>query len=404
MSSLTISLENNDFDFKGENLSAIEAQKDSLFQTEILTGGVEVIEKIFAEWTALCEEGASNEPFFRPEWFASFVKNFEKEIMLLTVRRGEKLRAVLPLVKKRGTLHGVPVKKLQAVFNLQTQRFDLIHGADETEREEIVKAVWKEIKKQSKWHVLEMRLVKKDSWLQDVLALAESENYPTGVWEMDSAPFINVPQGDDKEKLVEEFFKGTRKHLRQELNRRLRRLKEIGEVEFDVTRGYRAELLQKYFELEAKSWKGRAGTAVTCDPNVIKLHDDFAQAVAANDALFIYELKLNQKTIAMQVCVMYDKQTVQWKISYDEEYARFSPGNLLFREVLRSCIENNSPELDMLSPATANKKFWESGEREHVAFYVFQRGIIGAALWNWKFSVIKRLRKFRNKTPDKAAK
>ena len=82
-----------------------ESAKDKIsqkqvFQSEVLIGGIEIIEKIFADWTTLCEEGASNNPFLRPEWFTAFVKNFESEIMLLTVRREEKLRAVLPLVLK----------------------------------------------------------------------------------------------------------------------------------------------------------------------------------------------------------------------------------------------------------------------------------------------------------------
>ncbi|HLM60469.1 MAG TPA: GNAT family N-acetyltransferase, partial [Pyrinomonadaceae bacterium] len=352
MSSLVIQLGNSDGNLTAEKSTVLEINKKFVFETEILTGGVETIEKIFSEWTALCEEGASNEPFFRPEWFVAFVKNFEKEILLITVRRNKKLRAVLPLVRKNSNLHGVPARKLQAVFNLQTQRFDLIHGSDETERAEIVKAVWQEIKRQSEWDVLEMRLIKKDSWLNDLLACAAGENHPTGIWQMDAAPFITLPQGEDKETLIEEFFKGSRKHLRQELNRRLRRLKELGKVEFVVTREYSPELMQRYFELEAEGWKGRGGTAVTCDPNVAQMHNDFARAVAAANALFIYELKLDDKTIAMSVNIIYDKQTIHWKTSYDEKYARYSPGNLLFRELLSDCVRRDSPEIDFLSPAT----------------------------------------------------
>jgi len=396
MSSLAIHFKDNNRDFTAEKSSAIESHEKSVFQTEILTGGIEVIEKVFAEWTALCEEGASNEPFFRPEWFAAFVKNFENEILLLTVRRGGKLRAVLPLVRKNGNLDGVPVRKLQAVFNLQTQRFDLIHGCDETEREDIVKAVWKEIKKQSKWNVLEMRLVKKDSWLKDLIAVAERENYRTGIWKMDSAPFVSLPQADDKEKLIDQYFKSLSKNRRQLLKKKLRYLEEFGKVEFVVTRGYSAELMGKYFELESQGWKGRGGTAVTDDPNAVKLHDDFARAVAEKNALFIFELKLNDQTIAMYISIMYDRQTVGWKMSYDERYARFSPGNLLFREVLSECMRNGSPELDQLSPATYNKSMWATGEYEHAAFYVFRKGVLGWLLWKWKFSLISRLRKFRN--------
>ncbi|HYP49344.1 MAG TPA: GNAT family N-acetyltransferase, partial [Pyrinomonadaceae bacterium] len=131
-----------------------------------------------------------------------------------------------------------------------------------------------------------MRLVKKDSWLNDLLVLADAENYKTGIWQMDGAPFITLPHGADKEKIIGQFYKSLRKHLRNELCRRRRRLEEQGKVEFLVTRSYSPELLQKYFELEAKSWKGRGGTAVTDDEKVAKLHHDFARAVAAKDALF----------------------------------------------------------------------------------------------------------------------
>lgn len=404
MSSISISLENNTSVSTGEKRSALERREEPFFKTEILTGGVEIIEKISAEWTALCEEGASNEPFLRPEWFTSFVKNFENEIMLLTVRRGEKLRAVLPLVMKNATLHGVPVRKLQAVFNLQTQRFDLVHGADETERRDIIRAVWSDLKKLSKWHVLEMRLVKTDSWLGDLLVAAESENYRTGIWQMDSAPFVTLPQGEDKEKLTQQFYKSLRKHLRNELSRRQRRLEELGKVEFVVTGEYLPELMEKYFELEAKSWKGRNGTAVTCDPRSAKLHHDFAREVATRNALYIYELKLDEKTIAMIINIMYDKQTIHWKTSYDEEYSRYSPGNLIFREALYDCLRNDSYEMDFLSPATANKGFWATGEREHAAFYIFRKGLFGSLLWNWKFSAISRLRRFSKGTPKMAIK
>lgn len=378
----------------------VAAREKSILETEILAGGIEKIEKIFDEWTILCEEGASNEPFLRPEWFASFVKNFEKEILLLTVRRGGRLRAVLPLMRKKATLHGVPVKKLQAVFNLQTQRFDLIHGADETERKEIVHAIWTEIKKLSGWQVLEMRLVKKNSWLKDLLDVATSEKFANGIWQMDSAPFIALQTGDDREKLIEEFFKGSRKHLKQELNRRLRRLKELGAVEFVVSHDYSPELMDVYLQLEADGWKGRGGTAATCDPKVTKLHNDFAREVAARNALSIYQLKLDGKTIAMSVNIRYDRQTVHWKTSYDEKYSRYSPGNLLFRELVSDCLRQNSPEIDFLSPATPNKRFWASGEREHAAFYVFQKSVFGAALAKWKFSVISRLRNFKKNKPD----
>jgi CelD/BcsL family acetyltransferase involved in cellulose biosynthesis len=97
----------------------------------------------------------------------------------------------------------------------------------------------------------------------------------------------------------------------------------------------------------------------------------------------------------MNINIMTKNRAVHWKTSYDEEYARYSPGNLLFREFLSDCVRNNFTEIDFLSPATPNKKFWATGEREHAAFYVFQPGLLGLMHWKWKFSVIKRLRKYK---------
>ena len=381
----------------------IEKAESSALETSVCTaatlaGGAQVIEEIAAEWTALCEEGASREPFFRPEWFRAFVKNFEPEILLLTVRKNGKLRALLPLVKKRELLHGLPVTKLSAVFNLQSQRFDLIHGADESEKDEILTALWRELKRQSKWSVFETRLVYRTSWLADLLRLAARENHRTGVWEMDAAPFVALPQGADKKALLENYFKNLSKNRRKLLSKNLRHLQEIGNVEFCVTRGFSQELIDRYFALEARSWKARAGTDVTSDQRIARLHEDFARECAAQNALFIHELKLDGKTIAMYLSIAFEEpRTTGWKMSFDEDYARFSPGNVLFKEVLSECMRRNSAELDMLSPANYNKNLFASGAREHAAFYIFQKGARGALLHFWKFSAVNFLRKIRRK-------
>lgn len=366
-----------------------------MLETEILKGGNDVIDRISTEWIDLCKEGASNQPFLRPEWFGAFVRNFENEIELITVRRDGKLRAVLPLVKKRSNLHGIPFRKIQAVFNLNTQRFDLAHGADESERNEIIKAIWTVIKNRKNWDSVEVRLVKKDSWLGDLLNLAEKESYRTGIWQMDSAPFITLPPGDDKEALLHDFFRGSRKHLKQELNRRLRRLKELGDVEFVVTHGCSPELLQTFLDLEEKGWKGKGGTAVNNDPVVVRMHQEFAGELASDGILITHQLKLDDVTIAMNINIQCGDETIHWKTTYDEAYARYSPGNILFREFLSDCIKKGSPEIDFLSPSTPNKMAWATGEREHVAFYIFQRGLFGSLLHKWKFGVISGLRELK---------
>lgn len=366
--------------------------------TDVRTGGAEIIGRASGEWSDLCDEGASSSPFLRPEWFKTFVKNFDKQIELVKVVFAGRLRALLPLEKKWGLLHGVPVRKLQAVFNLNTQRIDLVHGAAESERHEITNAVWDAMRSRSGWDVVELRLVRSDSWLADVVGLAEREGWLTGVWPMDGAPYIALPRSGDTATAIAEFFGSARKHLGKELDRRLRRLRELGSVEFVVTRGCSPELLTRYFDLEARGWKGRRGTAVTDDPRVVRLHEEFATDVAEKNALFVYELKLDDKTIAMCLNIRDSRQMTHWKTSFDEDYARFAPGNLLFRRLLSDCIGQGLAEIDFLSPSTPNKRVWATGEREYVAFYIFRRGLIGSLLWGWKFGIVAGLRSWKTRT------
>lgn len=397
MTSNAILLKKNNSDFLKK--AEVSAVRETNFTAETLIGGLEIIENLSAEWIELCKEGASNEPFFRPEWFYSFIKSFEKEVLLVIVRKNGKLKAVLPLVKKKDLLHGVPVVKLGAIFNLQSQRFDLIHTANESEKEEILNTIWREIKRQKGWNVFETRLAYRNSWLADLLKIAEKENYKTGVWKMDDAPFVKLPEGENKSELIENYFKNLSKNRRKLLSKNLRHLQEIGKVEFCVTRGFSKELIEKYFALEAQSWKARAGTDVNSDARIAELHKDFARECAAKNVLFIHELKLDGKTIAMYLSIGFDeKRTIGWKMSFDENYARFSPGNVLFKEVLSECMRQNSTELDMLSPSNYNKKLFASGAREHAAFYIFQKGIYGSFFNFWKFDVVKKLRKLKSES------
>lgn len=366
------------------------------YETATVAGGIEAINALEAEWVALCEEGASNEPFFRPEWFRAFVTNFAEDLRIVTVRRAGRLVAILPLAIRREKLHGLPVRKLAAVFNLQSQRFDIIRTADESGKPEILSALWKEINSISGWDVLETRLTYDHSWIAELCDIAARERFATGVWPMDEAPFVSLPAGGDKQKLVDDYFKSLTKNRRKLLSKNLRHLEESGRVEFAVTRGYEPWLMKKYFALEAQSWKARAGTDVDSDPRIAALHDDFARECAKRNAISFHELKLDGRTIAMYLSLEFDTQrTIGWKMSFDEEFARFSPGNVLFREVLSECMRRGSRELDMLSPSNYNKSLFASGTRKHSAFYIFRPSIAGRVASFWKFTIADRVRKMR---------
>jgi hypothetical protein len=361
---------------------------------ELLAIGVELFSSFASELVLLSRDGTGSMPFLSPEWFTSLAANFKIRMEAVTVRREGRLIAALPVERLRRSFHGLPVRKVQGVFNLNSQRFDLIHEDREEERGRVAEAVWEGLKTSDRWDVFECRLVRSDSCLHDLLKLARDDGYATGVWPMETAPFINVPRADQNGS-IDSYFTGPRKRMGKELNRRLARLKEVGHVEFLNPDADDPKVIRRYLELEAKGWKGRRGTAAVQDARAEGLHLDFAQALAEKKSLSVYELRVSGRTIAMSLNIRQADTVYHWKTSYDEEFSKYAPGNLLFRKLLTDLAVQGVKELDFLCPSLPYKKSWATGEREYSAIYIFDPGFLGWLSWHWKFTLLSRLRSLR---------
>jgi CelD/BcsL family acetyltransferase involved in cellulose biosynthesis len=127
-----------------------------------------------------------------------------------------------------------------------------------------------------------------------------------------------------------------RKKKRKELKRLAARLDELGAVTWrrfapgdDV-----AAWADAYLALEAKGWKGAAGSALAADAAT---RDFFHAALAgamATGKLDMLRMDLDGCPIAMLVNFLSPPGGFAFKTAFDEDYARFSPGVLLQLENL----------------------------------------------------------------------
>ena len=132
--------------------------------------------------------------------------------------------------------------------------------------------------------------------------------------------------------------------LRKELNRKRRRLGEMGEVRQQTVAEPPAmtNMLDHFLNLEASGWKGRAGTAAANDPRVRAflekaLADLSAEGKASGDMLSV-----GNRPVAAAILLRSGATAWDWKIAYDEDYARFSPGVQLTFDLTRSLLADES--------------------------------------------------------------
>jgi hypothetical protein len=122
---------------------------------------------------------------------------------------------------------------------------------------------------------------------------------------------------------------------RKELRRQRRRLEEVGPV--TVTQAINpdevAAALQDFLVLEASGWKGAAGSAIIDDPSIKAFVEAAVAGLAADRHARVDRVLLDGRAIAATVTLQSSDTAWCWKIGYNEDVARFSPGVQLVCEL-----------------------------------------------------------------------
>jgi CelD/BcsL family acetyltransferase involved in cellulose biosynthesis len=121
------------------------------------------------------------------------------------------------------------------------------------------------------------------------------------------------------------------KHRRRELRRNLRRLSETGALQFTTATEPHdvAAALNDFIGLEARGWKGEAGTAAACHADIRSFIAAAVGGLAAESKIAVDRMLLDGRAIAATITLRSGDTAWFWKTAYDEEFARFSPGAML---------------------------------------------------------------------------
>jgi CelD/BcsL family acetyltransferase involved in cellulose biosynthesis len=123
----------------------------------------------------------------------------------------------------------------------------------------------------------------------------------------------------------------------KELQRLERRLAESGPIEYAELddAGEADKWIADFLELEARGWKGRGASALGSTEAGRLFFVRAVRAAARRGRLMMLGLRLSGRWIALKCNFVSGEGAFAFKIAYDEEYARFSPGTLLELENIR---------------------------------------------------------------------
>ena len=363
---------------------------------EVDIGGEEVIHRFADRWGKLCTE-VHCAPFHRPEFIASYIRAFEpgSEIVLLTVSAGDRLVAVLPLVRKRCWYGGVPLVKLIGAANVHSSRFDIVRSAD-AEGEASIEAIWFLLKRTPGWQMLELPCFPESGACASLMAQANEDGYRTFASIAQESPILRM-QSDNNGRLT--WLGGASRHFRHELRRFAHVLEAETGAKPRITRWDYPDsvAMQRFFDLEAAGWKGREGSAIKCASETRTFYEQIAREGSEHGYFCLHLLDVNGVLAAGAFSVMSRDCFFPMKIAFNENLRRGGPGHLLLNSILEECAENGIAELCFGGGRDHYKRLWTQEIIPHFHGFVFATDIRSELAYQIRARILPPLIKLRRR-------
>jgi CelD/BcsL family acetyltransferase involved in cellulose biosynthesis len=306
-------------------------------------------------WDALAQWASEPNPFHESWYLLPSLRLFDAagEVVLLCLEADGQLAGLLPL-KREGRYYGHPLPHWRNW--LHSNMFlgaPLVAPGFEA-------AFWRELlawgdSQAAGTLFLHLSQMPAEGPLHEALArVLREENHPAATVMREERAMLRTRL--EAGEYLELSLSGKK---RKELRRQHRRLEEEGELSVERTMSCigLSAWIDEFLELERAGWKGKAGSALACDPATEALFTTGLEGAARQGRLERLAIRLDGKPLAMLATFLSPPGAFSYKTAFDERYARFSPGVLLQRENLSllarpeiewadSCASADHPMID----------------------------------------------------------
>jgi CelD/BcsL family acetyltransferase involved in cellulose biosynthesis len=313
-------------------------------------------------WDELAERTDAN-PFLRAGWFLAWWRAFGKgRLEVLTVHRHARMVGVVAMTRHRGGL--------VSASNWHSPMFGFL-AEDVTTAGMLGSAVLRRA-----GHAATVRFLDEGDHLTEP-ALARAAAGRVRRLVLERSPYIDT-EGD-----WESYENGLETRRRRELRRRWRRLKELGQVTFEVDRGERDldQLFNEGLGVEGSGWKDQRGTAIQAQPETRQFYREVAGWAADRGWLVLAFLRLDGRPLAFDYCLEHDGVHYLLKTGYDPRFRHLAPGMLLRHEMIRRAHTGSVSMYDFLGDDNPWKLDWTNRFHQRSELRVYPRSALGSASW-----------------------
>lgn len=272
-----------------------------------------------AQWDRLVAAMPRPTPFLLHDWLTAWVRCYGGDVRLAvhTARRSGRLVAALPLIEtptRLGTIArfvGAPDSTFADVLLAESE------GAETAGR--LLRAAGE------RHGVIHLFTLAPESRVSSLVSASSLRPRAR-------APVMEIRAGWD-----ETLAQKTSSKRRSLYRRRWRQLAALGDVDVDLANdeaGVEAAL-EDAFDIHSRRWEGRRDVSHFADGRGRDFNRDAVTALARRDMARIVTLRCRGDPIAFSCYLMLRGRMYLYRLAFDPEYARFSPGILTTLESLR---------------------------------------------------------------------
>lgn len=345
---------------------------------------VEQLQLVKREWSEILRANGNSNPFIEFEWIAVWMKYLgtAKNVEILAVRRDGSYIGFFPFVKKK-TLFGNVYEMIglgqSNYMDFIIRRYDL---------EEAIQFLFEKLVSDGQQNIYKFHGILESSPTYAALnGFIEKKKYGYSIHKV-VTPYINL------HKIQMDQYMDKRKKLHR-LDRREKRLHLLGKVEHKICS---IDEMDRIYDLHDKRWKKKNDTSGFTDDAERSFYRELLMVQNERYAPIVDALYIEGKMIAFNYGYSCGNRYLSYVLGYDDDFESFSPGRVLEKESILTCVNGDHTIFDLSIGYEPYKFEWHT-HLDYTAKYIFSskgtKASIGRLYLSMKEKFIERLKENR---------
>lgn len=309
-------------------------------------------------WNQLCASLPHQNPLMSHTWLSTYFEYCTDDFLhwsVICAFQANELVGILPVILINNRRYGLSFQEISLPFNSETMSVDMViapqHG--QALYDVLYKAAFRQYPKARYLHL--RRIDGLSASLQK-----KSEKLHVQEFIENGAGMANNSDFASRKAALPKNFKSN-------LNKARNKLEREGPCTFVMDNtADPLQQMQIVIDTERLSWKGQAGSAIACSEKNVRFYHALAQRLAEQGWLRVHYLQVNHHIIAANMGILFAGNLLLWKLGYDEQHRKLSPGGILIEELLRNVDgDKNISRFDLMT----NEDWYNNWNMQWRPFY-----------------------------------